>query len=163
MSEYIATITLLQSPWNTNLTERDFMIDSETPMRFKRSGTWVILFYGEDEVSKLSLNVWSKVAQVTIGPEFGSCNLRNESKLASKMLDFHPSMKWISNLRVPFILAYSNTWPISKYNGPVDQQSISNWSLTSSGPLSCDSTIPSTPIGTTGPTESTVTIPKTLD
>lgn len=163
MSEYISTITLLQSPWNTNLTSNDFMIETETPIRLKSSEPWVILFYGEDDVSRSALNIWSKVAQITIGPKFGSCNLRNQTDLASKFMNNHHGMRWTNTLRIPYILAYNDTWPFSKYSGNLDQQTIANWALTViSGPCSfpINDNAPVIPTGSTGTSD--VILPKTL-
>jgi len=173
MSDYILRITLLESPWNVNLMTSDFAIDTETPLRLKRSGAFVVLFHGEDDVSVKALSSWSKVSQVTIGPTFGSCNLRAEKVLASKILDTNntnPSLRWTNTLRVPYILAYYNTWPLGKYTGPLDDASISNWSLTIIGgidqaPTPSLTTTVTTSVATTNvkPAETEVTtIPKTL-
>jgi len=144
------------------------MMESDTPIRLKKNGAWIILFYGEDEVSKLALQTWAKVAQTTIGPDFGSCNLRLESNLASKILETYntnPSMRWTNNLRVPYILAYSGTWPISKYTGNVDEQSISNWALTTvvGGYQDCTAKVTTTQTNQTEQIKQTeISIPKTL-
>lgn len=169
MSDYITTITLLQSPWNANLTTQDFMIETETPLRLReRKGAWVVLFYGEDEISKQTLTAWSKVSQNTIGPEFGSCNLRMETKLASRILDTYltnPSLKWTNTLTVPYIISYYNEWPITKYTGPIDIASISNWALASyivQDKTTITSTT-STPTTTAPAKEAEVKLPQSLD
>lgn len=170
MCDYILRITLLESPWNVNLTSGDFAIETETPLRLKRNGSLVVLFYGEDDTSIKALTAWSKVAQMTIGPIFASCNLRSEKPIANKILDTgntNPSLRWTNNLRVPYILAYSNTWPIGKYTGPIDETSISNWALTVNGGDLNPSMLPTATTVTVStvskPTESeTVVIPKTL-
>lgn len=164
---------MLESPWNTNLTSGDFTLDTETPLRLKRNGSLVVLFYGEDDTSIKALTAWSKVAQMTIGPIFASCNLRVEKPIANKILDTgnsNPSLRWTNSLRVPYILAYSNTWPIGKYTGPIDETSISNWALTVNGsdlnPTMIGINPPTTTVTvstTTKPTETeAVIIPKTL-
>lgn len=121
MEEYITKLTVLNSPWNKNLTKNNFMIGSDSPSRLKdMGGLWLVLFYGEDNVSIEFLKRWAQLSHDIVGPDFGSCNLRVEHDLASALFNEQGSMT-ITKKRLPYVVCYKNTWPTNTFDDKLDK------------------------------------------
>jgi len=118
---YITKSTILNSPWNKNLTKDNFMYMTDSPTRLKDlNGTWLVLFYGEDNDSIEFLKKWSKLSHDVVGPDFGSCNLRVEHELAKMFYNDQGNML-VSRKRLPYIISYKNTWPGSVFDDKIDK------------------------------------------
>jgi len=119
MEEYITKLTVLNSPWNKNLTKNNFMIGSDSPSRLKdMQGLWLVLFYGEDNNSMEFLKRWSQLSHDIVGPDFASCNLRVEHELSSALFNEQGNMT-ITKKRLPYIVCYKNTWPSTIFDGNI--------------------------------------------
>lgn len=120
MEEYITKLTILNSPWNKNLTKNNFMLGSDSPSRLKdMNGLWLVLFYGEDNDSMQFLKRWSQLSHDIVGPDFGSCNLRVEHELSTALFNEQGNMT-ITKKRLPYVVCYKNTWPTTTFDGKLD-------------------------------------------
>jgi hypothetical protein len=158
MEEYITKSTILNSPWNKNLTKNNFMISTESPSRLRDlDGLWLVLFYGEDNNSIEFLKKWSKISHDIVGPDFGSCNLRVEHELSSAIFNDQGSMV-ITKKRLPYVVCYKNSWPTS----PIFDDKLEKLESWITSILMIDITT-STNIGTgTTVQEKPIELPKTL-
>ena len=125
MEEYITKSTILNSPWNKNLTRDNFMSNSDSPSRLNEMrGLWLILFYGEDNESIEFLKRWSKLSHDIVGPDFGSCNLRVEHSLSTALFNDQGSTL-LSKKKLPYVVCYKNSWPNAIYNDKLER--LDSW------------------------------------
>lgn len=113
--------------------ENDFSLDSKDKVCIFDDDCYMILFYGEDEESISYLDSFTKAAEHSPGPMFGTCNVDLETEVEKSIVEImnendHP-FKWISTGEIPFIVVYRNGYPIWFYEGPNDMESMVTFSI----------------------------------
>ena len=114
------------------LTEDDFELDSDAPIKLRFKSCMIILFHNDNIESKNLLQIWNAAGKQVVGPIFGSINLNNNKLLAqafTKLNMENSSLHWAALKTMPFILVYQNRWPIGFYNGERTVQDIIDYSL----------------------------------
>jgi len=116
------------------LTSNDFKLDTPERISLRKDECTIVLFYGNNNESNQLAKLWSQVAQETVGPTMAACNLVEEKKVATAMMEIksmgsHP-FHWASMRGYPFILDYRGGWPVAFYNGDRSVQAMLDWVMT---------------------------------
>ena len=109
----------LNSKYIVNIKESSF-IENDILIQLKIKNCIVILFYGNDELSKRFLSYWIRLQQEYRSILYGVANCLTETKIDSlfQSLNTKPNhpMYWARLVRHPFILVYKDGWPQAMFN-----------------------------------------------
>jgi len=114
------------------LTQDDFEMESDAPIRLRYKSCMIILFHNDNIESKNLAEIWNKAAQQVVGPVFASIDLNRNKSLAQAFTNLNmenSSLHWAALKTMPFILVYQNRWPIGFYNGERTVQDLIDYSL----------------------------------
>ena len=115
------------------LTQDDFELDSDAPIKLRYNSCIIILFYNNNIESNNLVQLWNTAATQVAGPTFASINLMNNRALAKAFTNLNmknSALHWAGLRTMPFILVYQNRWPIGFYNGERTVQDFIDYSLT---------------------------------
>jgi len=122
-----------------NLRDRDFFLESKTPMALRSEDCTLVLFYNDMNREDRDLSfIWQEAANRASVVAFAAVNLRLETGVANAinltkqdpnnpLYDFTPR-------GLPAIVVYRNHYPQAFYNGPRSVENIIDYALT----LACD-------------------------
>ena len=114
------------------LTQDDFELESDAPIKLRYKSCMLVLFYGDNIESKNLLQIWNTAGQQVVGPIFASLNLMENKSLAQAFTNLNmqnSALHWAALKTMPFILTYQNRWPIGFYNGERSVQALIDYSL----------------------------------
>ncbi len=114
------------------LTQDDFEMESDAPIRLRYKSCIIILFHNDNIESKNLVEIWNIASQQVVGPVFASINLNKNKSLAQAFTNLNmenSSLHWAALKTMPFILVYQNRWPIGFYNGERTVQDLIDYAL----------------------------------
>lgn len=115
------------------LSDGDFTLDADIPIKLKWTDCTLILFYVNNIESIQLMQIWATAANLAAGPIFAGINMSISEKVAQAFMrvrEIPGPYRLFGTVGYPFIIAYQGGHPVGFYNGERDVQAIADWALT---------------------------------
>lgn len=124
----------------SELNTEDFALQSTDGLVLYAGGCSIVLFYGQDPISKALQGAWLDLAGQYADINFFGVNMAERRDIAKRMGQIrnspnHP-FNWAVMARTPYIMAFREaddpglSYPQAFYNGDLDIAQISSWIVT---------------------------------
>lgn len=124
--------TLFVKPEIKILSDSDFALDTDSPLKLKNNNCCLVLFHDNRERSVEVMNMWKQLAQMVAGPTFMVCDLIVNRNVASAMAASpyiqNSPYAWISLVKVPVIFVYRQGFPKGVFNQMLTFENLLNYS-----------------------------------